>query len=107
MANFVFVYYKETKEDDNAPDSMEKVMAAWQEWYGTLGDKLVDGGAPFNDNGQLVQKDSVTAIGSSASVGYTIVKAASIEEAAELSKGCPMLEHNSTASVRVYEALPM
>ena len=106
MANFVFIYYKE-KEDDNAPASMEEVMGAWQAWFAKLGDKLVDGGGPFNDNGQAVQKDGVSKIENHPSSGYSIVKAASMDEAVELAKGCPMLEHNSTTTVRVYEAMPM
>lgn len=106
MANFVFLYYKE-KEDDNAPASMDDVMAAWQGWYGKLGDKLVDGGGPFNAPGKAVEKSGVTDIENYPSSGYTIVKAGSMDEAVELSKGCPMLEHNSTTAIRVYEAMPM
>ena len=106
MANFVFVYYKE-KEDDNAPASMEEVMGAWNEWFGTLGDKLVDGGGPFNDNGQAVENSGVSKIENYPASGYSIVKAGSMDEAVELSKGCPMLRHNSTTAIRVYESLPM
>ena len=45
MAKFVFTYrggsVPETEADQQA------VMEAWMGWFGTLGDKVVDGGAPF------------------------------------------------------------
>ncbi len=44
MAKFVFTYrggsVPETEADQQA------VMEAWMGWFGTLGDKVVDGGAP-------------------------------------------------------------
>jgi hypothetical protein len=71
-----------------------------------LGDKLVDGGNPFNNNGKAVESSGVTDIENYPATGYSIVKAESIDEAAGLAKDCPVLLEPGGA-VRVYETLPM
>jgi hypothetical protein len=53
-----------------------------------------------------VEKSGVSKIENHPSTGYSIVKAASMDEAVELAKGCPVLEAKNGA-VRVYEAMPM
>ena len=102
MTNFVFVYYNDASME--APT--EEGKAAWGAWFGKLGDKLVDAGNPFNTGGKAVEKSGVTTIENYPATGYTIVKAASIDEATDLVKGCPLLDVPGGA-VRVYETLPM
>lgn len=103
MKNYVFIYYNNgTREGLTA----EQSQAEWGGWFGGLGDKLVDAGNPFNDNGKAVEKGGVSDIENYPATGYSIVKANSIEEAAELAKNCPVLEEPDGA-VRVYETLPM
>ena len=48
----------------------------------------------------------MTTIENFPATGYSIVKAASLDEAVEMTKGCPLLESASSA-VRVYETAPM
>ena len=103
MTNYVFVYYNE--QEMTGPPS-EEGKAAWGAWFGSLGDMLVDGGNPFNAGGMVVEKTGVSKISSHPATGYTIVKAASMEEATGMVKGCPVLESPGGA-VRVYETLPM
>lgn len=104
MKNYVFIYYN---QGDQASLPMEAVLKAWQAWFGELGDKLVDGGNPFNDGAKKVTKGGVSTVGSNPSSGYSIVKAGSLDEAAELAKGCPLLGHVPNGEVHVYETLPM
>lgn len=101
MKNYVFVYY-----DNSNAEASEEVTKAWGAWFGKLGDKLVDAGNPFNSGGKAVEKSGVTTIENYPATGYSIVKAGSIDEAAEMAQGCPLLSSDS-AAVRVYEALPM
>jgi hypothetical protein len=105
MANYMFIYYKQAEDDTTL--SQSEIMDEWKKWFGGLGDKLVDGGGPFNDGGQAVENSGVTTIENFPATGYTIVKAGSMNEAVELAKGCPMLEHNKTTAIRVYEVMPM
>lgn len=47
------------------------------------------------------------ALGPDAIAGYTIINAASMDEATEIAKGCPALQDDPEGAVRVYEAMPM
>jgi hypothetical protein len=100
MGKYIFIYY--AGKDSADAGSAE----AWGSWFGTLGDKLIDGGNPFNDGGQAVFADGVMPVNSPAATGYSIVKASSMEEATEIAKGCPLMLAKD-AAVGVYEALPM
>src|SRR6266568_8913592 len=101
MTNYVFEYHNEPSTGEK---DLEAFKAAWGAWFGGLGDKLVDAGNPFAPGGQAVEKSGVTTIENHPSTGYSIVKAASMEEAVEMVKGCPALNEKSGA-VRVYETL--
>ena len=103
MGKYVYIYYDQSEATD-APD--KDSMAAWQTWFGKLGDKLTDGGNPFAGGGKAVEKSGITTIENYPATGYSIVEAGSIDEAADLAKDCPLLAADNTA-VRVYEALPM
>jgi hypothetical protein len=104
MKNFVFIYYN---PNDMSGMPMDKVNAAWMSWFQQLGDKVVDAGNPFNSGGKAVEKSGVTTIENYPATGYTIVKANNIDEATEMAKTCPILEHSEGSAVRVYETMPM
>lgn len=105
MSNFVFIY-RGGKPGENK-EEQDKIMAAWGAWFEELGDALVDGGNPFGAP-KTVTKGGVKdgADGQPAS-GYSVVKAADQDAAAELAKGCPVLADNPDSRVEVYEAFPM
>jgi hypothetical protein len=100
MGKYVYIYY--AGKDSAEAGSME----AWNAWFGTLGDKLVDGGNPFKDGGKAVHQGGVMDVQGPEATGYTIVSAGSMDEATELAKGCPLMASKDGA-VGVYEALPM
>ncbi|HEY5550033.1 MAG TPA: hypothetical protein VIK37_02440 [Candidatus Saccharimonadales bacterium] len=104
MKNYVYIYYN---KGDQANVPMDEVLKAWGAWFAKLGDKLVDGGNPFNDGAKVVTKSGVKALDDDPSSGYSIVKAASLDEAAEMAKSCPLLGHVPNGAIHVYEALPM
>jgi hypothetical protein len=103
MKNYVFVYYD---GNEQGSEPMEDTTKAWMDWFGGLGDKVVDAGNPFNNNGMAVEKSGVSKIENYPATGYSIIKAHNMEDAVKLTKGCPLLDADKTA-VRVYEALPM
>lgn len=81
-------------------------MAAWGAWFGQLGDALVDGGAPFGPRVALSADGSVNDGGLVPDLnGYGVIEAASMAEAVELSKGCPVLAGGST--VQISESMEM
>jgi hypothetical protein len=97
MGKFVYVYkgggMAETQEARDA------AMAAWGAWFGTLGEAIVDAGAPFGPS------SSVGNGGGSGLTGYSIVDAASLEDAVAKAGGCPILADGG--GVEVYQALEM
>ena len=101
MKNYVYLFYVQTAFEDTAEGN-----AAWMAWFESLGDKVVDGGKPFNPKAEARIKDGVVDMDADAVAGYTIVKAESLEAAVEMAKTCPL----ATAPdcwVKVYETMPM
>ena len=83
----------------------QQIMEAWGRWFGSLGDRVVDGGTPF---GPSTVVSSSTANGQAASsglTGYSIIKADSLQQAAESARGCPIVLDGG--SVEVYETFPV
>jgi hypothetical protein len=99
MGKYVFIYYAGAGSKGGSAE-------AWGKWFGGLGDKLVDGGNPFAEGGQAVHQGGVMAVQGKPATGYSIVTAASMDEATKLAQGCPLMSEKDGA-VCVYEALPM
>ena len=101
MADYVLLFaggsMPETKEEQDA------VMAAWNAWFGELGDSLKDGGNPFTPAAKSIAPDGSVSDGSGGGTasGYSIIKADSLDEAVEKAKGSPVLKGG--AHITVYE----
>lgn len=102
MAKFMFVYQGGGAMEES-PSEQEKVMAAWGAWYGTLGDAVADGGAPFGGSTSVSQSGRSAA--ASGLTGFSIVTANSLDAAAAMTTGCPVLVSGGT--VDVYECIDM
>jgi hypothetical protein len=104
MANFVLLYTGGSA--GTTPAEREKIMGAWGAWFGKLGDKIVDAGNPFSAHAKSLSNGSVHegAVGNPPATGYSILKADSLNAAAELAKGCPVLQ--SGGKITVYEITP-
>jgi len=85
--------------------AQQEAMTQWMNWFGALGEAVVDGGAPFGPSSTVRPDGSITDGGGSALTGYTILSADSLADAVDKAKGCPVL--TSGGSVDVYEAMPM
>ena len=95
MSKYVFLFYGQSEPTDD-------VMAAWHEWFTSIGSNIVDSGNPFGP-GREVTGGGSTDITSAMTpaTGYSIVTADSLDEAEKLLVGCP------AGMARVYEAMPM
>jgi hypothetical protein len=102
MANFVLAYKGGSMAE--TPEAQEAAMKAWMDWFGALGSAVVDGGAPFGPS-TAVQSDGSKGSATAGLTGYSVLRADSLELAAKLASGCPVLGAGGT--VEVYEALPM
>jgi hypothetical protein len=101
VAKFLFAYRGGQGMAAEADQAAE--MARWGAWFGELGTAVVDGGNPFA--GSTAVSSGGAAGAASGLGGYSIVSAASLAEAAKLTKGCPVLDQGGT--VDVYECVEM
>ena len=83
----------------------QEAMTQWMNWFGALGDSVVDGGAPFGPSSTVSSNGSIADGGASSLTGYTILSADSLGDAVDKAKGYPVL--TSGGSIEVYEAMPM
>ena len=97
MKKFLYLYFG--GNPPATPEAGKKVMDGWMAYFAKMGDKIVDGGAPLGPH---------RAVGGSAQAkpsGYSIVNAASLDEAVTLTKGHPHLM--SGGSIEVCETQPI
>jgi len=95
-----------------SPDQMQVLMKTWMDWMGGIAaqNKLVSSGNRLAPVAKVLAPNNVITDGPFVEIkeaigGYIIVKAASLEEATELSKGCPILDVNGTVEIRM--VIPM
>ncbi|MEA2551407.1 MAG: hypothetical protein QOE25_1176 [Actinomycetota bacterium] len=77
------------------------VMKAWDSWFQGLGAAVADGGNPFSPASKSVSSDGSITDGGGSATGYSILEADSLAAAADMAKGCPVLQGG--ASIAVYE----
>ncbi|MGH3994474.1 MAG: hypothetical protein ACRDSN_18680 [Pseudonocardiaceae bacterium] len=99
MAKYVLVYRGGGMPEGEAEQQAE--LAAWGAWFGGLGEAVVDGGNPFGPSKTLSVDGAASDGGASGLTGYSVISAASLDDAAGKAKGCPIL--NSGGTVEVYE----
>ena len=102
MAKFVYLYTGGQMAE--TPEAQQAAMQAWGEWFGTLGDVVLDMGNAFTASATL-SDGGASAGGASRIGGYSVISAESLDDATSLAKGCPVLVGGG--SVEVYETLPM
>lgn len=104
MPKFMFIYHGGSAPE--SPEEGEKVMAAWDAWMSGMGDALLDGGNPAGASMTLTASGVTEGGGSNPVSGYTLVQAASMQDAIELGRGCPIL-NDAQGSIEIAEALDM
>ncbi|MGO9456042.1 MAG: YciI family protein [Acidimicrobiales bacterium] len=103
MSKFVLVYTGGAM--GASPQEQQQAMEAWMNWFGSLGEAVLDVGNPFVGGCTVATDGSATDGGAAGLTGYSIVEAPDLSAAAGLAKGCPVLTHGG--GVEVYEALPI
>lgn len=103
MTKYILAYHGGGMPE--TPEEGAKVMAAWNDWYASMGDKLADGGAACGRS-MTVGADGVRDGGGANPLsGYTVVNADSYDAANEIAKGSPILA--AGGSVEVCELIEM
>ncbi|HEV8358597.1 MAG TPA: YciI family protein [Gemmatimonadales bacterium] len=118
MSEFVYLY-RTTNEASQAamgsPEQMQKSMQAWMAWMKQLADRghIKDQGHPLERTGKLItgRKKTVTdgpyAETKDIIGGYTLIEARDLDQAVELSLGCPIFEGGGVVEVRPVRKLDM
>lgn len=109
MNEFLLVFRRNAvnEEPPASPEQLQAMMKPWQDWIGSIAaqNKLVSSGNRLASDGRIVKGDNVVTNGpyvemKEAIGGYIIVRASSLDEAAELSKDCPILKMGGNVEVR-------
>lgn len=100
MPNFIFAYHGGKMPD--TPEEGAKAMAAWEEWFGNIGEAIVDPGNPVGQSKTVTATTVAEDGGANPVSGYSIIKAADMDKAVAMAKGCPMVVDGS-GSVEVAE----
>jgi len=113
MNEFVLIFRNDFHPEAKfSPDEMQAIMLQWQNWMGGIAaqGKLASSGNRLGSEGKTIKPGNVVINGPYVEIkemlsGYIIVKAASIDEATEISKGCPILKVGGSVEVR--DIIPM
>jgi hypothetical protein len=107
MSEFVFLY-RGGEAERRSPDRMQQTMQKWMTWMKELGAKghIKDQGHPLEPTGKLVKGTQKTITdGPYAETkdivgGYTLIEAKDLDQATQLSLGCPIFEFGGLVEVR-------
>jgi hypothetical protein len=112
MNEYLLVFRNENETaHSGTPEQMQAVMQQWQSWIGGIArsgnfagtnrltaiGKTIMPGNVITDGPYMEVKEMIG--------GYLIVKAASLDQAVEIAKGCPGLQAGSSVEVRQVMAI--
>lgn len=108
MPNYMFVYRSQPFDMSKvSPEQMQQSMDRWMAWItqGFTEGWLVDAGDALLPEGRVVDKNLAITDGPFVESkelvgGYSIVKAASFEEAAKYAKTCPNITEGGNIEIR-------
>ncbi len=105
MADFMYLF--RGGEETGSPEQMQQHMQKWRTWIQELGNQgHFKAGEPLERTGKVVRgQGKVVTDGPFAEAkdlvgGFLLVTARDLEEAVELSKGCPIFENGGLVEVR-------
>jgi hypothetical protein len=117
MKEFMFVFRSSRQSEEafanQSPEQMQVELAHWNTWMGSIAQqgKLI-GGQPLYPHGKVLKgtskrlTDGPFIEGKDIVGGYLLIKANDIDDAIEISKGCPNL-NLPNGSVEVREVMPV
>jgi hypothetical protein len=106
MSEYLFLYRGGSRP--TSPQDAQAVMQLWMTWLQDLAKRghIKDQGQPLEPGGKIVAgREKTVTDGPFVEAkdlvgGYTLVNANSLDEAAELTKGCPIFDRGGSVEVR-------
>ncbi len=89
MAKYLLLYSGGSMPETDAEQA--KVMAAWEAWFTELGPAVADPGNPFTSSAKKITGGPSVTDAPAAASGYSVIEADSLDQAAKLAGGCPVL----------------
>lgn len=108
-----FTYLFRGRDMNQSREQQQKTMAKWSAWFKELSANghLKDPGHPLVATGKVVKGKTKSIIdGPFAEAkdvigGYVVVEATDLAHAAELAKGCPILEVDGSVEIREIQTI--
>ena len=111
MSQFIYLYRMADaarQEAMGTPERAQQSMQRWMEWMRDLDAKghLKDRGQPLERTGKVVRgrqkavTDGPYTEAKDLVGGFTVIEARDIDQAVELSRGCPILDGDGSVEVR-------
>lgn len=99
MSEFVFLY--RTGSVPMSPQQVQEVLPKWAAWFESLAAQghLLDRGQALERGGKVVT-DGPFAEAKDVIGGFSMIKARDLAQAAELARGCPVIERGGQVEVR-------
>jgi hypothetical protein len=113
MSEFTFMF--RGRQTSGSPEQLQQHMEKWLAWFKELKVKghMKDPGHPLEGTGRVVRgkqklvNDGPYAEAKDVVAGYIVIEATDLDHAAELSKGCPILEVGGSVEVRPIQIMNM
>lgn len=108
MNEFLFIFRNGPRPAEMpSPEELQAITKKWMDWIGGIAaqNKLVARGSSLKGEGKVLKPGNVVTDGPYAEIketiaGFSIIRAESLEEAAEIAKGCPGLQMGGSVEVR-------
>jgi hypothetical protein len=109
MEEFLLIFRRDftTRESQPSPEQLQNHLKQWQEWFRMLKeqDKLSRPPQRWDRDGKIVRADKNIINGPYVEIkeaigGMVFVKAADYNEAADIAKGCPVLDLGGNVEIR-------
>jgi hypothetical protein len=108
MEKFMLLFRNDNTTDFMpTPEERQATMQKWIDWLNTVAAQgnLVDKGKRLDDDGKVVKPGNLITDGpyteSKESIGgYTVIQTGSLDEAAAIAKGCPILTVGGNVEIR-------
>lgn len=110
MNEFLLIFRRDfiTKETQPSPEELQQHLQQWQNWFGSLAaqNKLARPLQRWDGQGKLVSSTKGITDGPFVEIkesigGLIIIKANDYDEAAEIAKGCPVLNSGGNVEIRM------
>jgi hypothetical protein len=107
MPKYLLIYRDGLDTPQPSPEEIQQFLGMWEGWFKKFPEKIVDPGDGLLPTGRVLKAGGVVADGPYVEAkemigGFTVVSAASYEEAIEVAKECPIAMIGGAIEIREF-----